>query len=105
MLQFIYKKVLKKKGEAISMNKEKTFKQGVKHLEKKIIKNNQKSYFRELYTEVFEMEYMENVNNTIKKMHKKNKNSVPEYLDKIKEERNLKVKEEIFDNDFLKYML
>ncbi len=46
---------------------------------------------------------MDIIKKTIKKLHKKNKNDVPKYLDSLKKEE--KVKEASCDNEFLKYML
>lgn len=45
------------------------------------------------------------IKNTIKKIHKENKNDVPTYLDKLKEEEKMEIKEAEYDNDYLKYML
>lgn len=48
---------------------------------------------------------IEIIKDTVKRLHKKNKNDVPKYLDNIKKENNVKEKEATFDNEFLKYML
>ena len=45
------------------------------------------------------------IKNKIKKIHKSNKDNVPKYLDILKKEKNIQVKEATFDNEFLKYML
>lgn len=45
------------------------------------------------------------VKDTIVKLHEKNKDDVPQYLDELKEEKNLKEQDATFDNDFLKYMI
>ena len=48
---------------------------------------------------------IELIKNKIKKIHKSNKDNVPKYLDILKKEKNIQVKETTFDNEFLKYML
>lgn len=48
---------------------------------------------------------IELIKNKIKKIHKSNKDNVPKYLDILKKEKNIQVKEATFDNEFLKYML
>lgn len=48
---------------------------------------------------------IEIIKDTVKRLHKKNKDDVPKYLDNIKKEKNIKEKEATFDNEFLKYML
>ena len=48
---------------------------------------------------------IEIIKDTVKRLHKKNKDDVPKYLDNIKKEKNIKEKEVAFDNEFLKYML
>lgn len=45
------------------------------------------------------------VEKTIKKIHKDNKEKVPEYLDKLKEEKQTVIKEASYNNEYLKYML
>ena len=47
----------------------------------------------------------DNIKNTIQKLHKENKNDVPVYLDNLKKEKQVEVKEATYNNDFLKYML
>ena len=47
----------------------------------------------------------DDVKKTIQKLHKENKNDVPIYLDNLKNEKQVKIKEAAYDNDFLKYML
>lgn len=39
------------------------------------------------------------------KLHKKNKDDVPQYLDTLKKKNNLGQKEADYDNEFLKYMI
>lgn len=48
---------------------------------------------------------IETIKDTVKRLHKKNKDDVPKYLDNIKKEKNIEEKEVAFDNEFLKYML
>lgn len=48
---------------------------------------------------------IEIIKDTVKRLHKKNKDDVPKYLDSIKKENNIEEKEVSFDNEFLKYML
>ena len=48
---------------------------------------------------------IELIKNKIKKIHKSNKDNVHKYLDILKKEKNIQVKEATFDNEFLKYML
>lgn len=46
-----------------------------------------------------------NIKNTIQKLHNENKNDVPVYLDNLKKEKHIEVKEATYENEFLKYML
>ena len=48
---------------------------------------------------------MDVIKDTVKKLHKQNKDDVPKYLDNLKKEKNIKEKEATIDNEFLKYML
>lgn len=48
---------------------------------------------------------LDDIKNTIKSIHKENKNDVPTYLDKLKEEEKMEIKEASYDNEYLKYML
>ena len=48
---------------------------------------------------------LDDIKNTIKSIHKENKNDVPTYLDKLKEEEKMEIKEASNDNEYLKYML
>lgn len=47
---------------------------------------------------------MKAIKEKIVKIHKSNKNEVPEFLDNLKKQFNLKYKEATSDNEFLKYM-
>ena len=42
---------------------------------------------------------------TIRELHKNNRDDVPKYLDNLKIEKKIQIKEATYDNDFLKYML
>lgn len=48
---------------------------------------------------------MDVINNTVKKLHKNNKNDVPVYLNNLKENKNSECKKATYDNEFIKYML
>ena len=48
---------------------------------------------------------MDVIKDTVKKLHKQNKDDVPKYLDNLKKEKNIKEKEATINNEFLKYML
>ena len=52
-----------------------------------------------------ELNKLNEIKNTIEKIHKENKENVPTYLDKLKEEEKMEIKEAEYDNDYLKYML
>ena len=47
----------------------------------------------------------EEIENTIQKLHKENKDDVPNYLDNLKKEKNVEIKEATYNNEYLKYML
>ena len=47
----------------------------------------------------------DDIKNTVQKLHNENKNDVPVYLDNLKNEKLVDVKEATYDNEFLKYML
>ncbi len=48
---------------------------------------------------------MDNVKETVKQLHKINKNDVPEYLDNLKASQQITIREATYDNEFLKCML
>lgn len=47
---------------------------------------------------------LEEIKKTLTLLSKKNKNKVPEYLDKLKSDYGIKAKLATKDNEFLKYM-
>lgn len=52
-----------------------------------------------------ESKKIKDIKETIRELHNSNKNDVPKYLDKLKKENNIQIREATYDNDFLKYML
>ena len=48
---------------------------------------------------------LDTIKNEIKEIHKENKEEVPTYLDNLKEEQKMEIREAECDNDYLKYML